>query len=99
MFDGQAVTHPEETGMSIITSTNGTWIAASWNPGDDRTVYIEGDYRAVVTREDNGEYGIAYRATVTVDLGSEELEVAEDLLEDGDDARDWAELWIENARA
>lgn len=85
--------------MPIIT-THQTWIAASWTDGDERTVYIEGDYMAVVVRNDDPEYGTSYRATVTA-IGpyGEELEVAQDLLDDAEDARDWAEQIILTERA
>jgi hypothetical protein len=84
--------------MSTIT-TRHAWIDAPWIDGDERTVYIESDYIAVVAREDNGEYGIGYRATVSVQLGWEELEVANELCGDADDARAWAEQVILDARA
>ncbi|MFD3426115.1 hypothetical protein [Nocardia fluminea] len=83
----------------MIITTHHTWIASSWTEGDQRTVYIEGDYMAVVVREDNGEYGIGYRATVSITLGFEEVTVAEELLDDAADARDWAEMFIDGARA
>lgn len=84
--------------MTTITTSH-TWIAASWTEGDERTAYLEGDYLAVVAREDNGEYGVGYRATVTITIGWEELEVANELLGDHADARDWAEQFIADARA
>lgn len=84
--------------MPIIT-TRHTWIAASWTEGDERTVYIEGDYMAVVVRENDEEYGGGYRATVTTPIGWEELEVANELLPTADEAREWAETRIEDMRA
>lgn len=84
--------------MPTIT-TRHTWINAPWIDGDERTVYIEGDYIAVVVFEDHGDYGFGYRATVSVVCGSEELEIAQDLLGDAADARDWAEQIILDARA
>lgn len=84
--------------MATIT-TRHTWINAPWIDGDERTVYIEADYMAVVTREDNGDYGIGYRAIVSVVFGAEELEVANELQETPEDARAWAEQIILDARA
>lgn len=95
LFDGHTVTKPEETGMSIITTTNGTWIPASWTPGDERAMYIAGEYLATVVREDNGDYGIAYRVEITIG----DYEHATELCGSAEDARDWAEMVIEDARA
>lgn len=80
----------------MIITTSHTWIASSWTESDERTVYIEGDYIAVVLFEACAEFGGVYRATVADEA---DTEVAAASFDTAADARDWAEMFIDDARA